>query len=247
MTLGAGPSCQTASEHITFKYVPDREDALQGGMTSGGDGGAQLTVAAISDALDALGHRDQVMSPSIRPVAAGAPILGPAFTMQAVAYPRKSERPYERELAATDAIPERAVVVFNTGGVIDAGIWGELLSTRAIARGGVGAVIDGGVRDLAGIEALEFPVYAAAVHAADSYGRVEVTSFNEPVVCGGVPVRPGDLVAADLDGVVVIPSGVADECLAAAAAKLSKEREASEMLRDEGASVRETFDRHGVL
>jgi regulator of RNase E activity RraA len=206
-----------------------------------------LTVAAIADALDRLGHRDQVMHSGMRPVVAPAPILGPAFTIQAVAQPRESGEPYERELAAVDAIPAQAVVVFNAGGVSEAGIWGELLSTRALARGAIGAVIDGAVRDLAGIDRLGFPVFATAVHAADSYGRAEVISFEEPITCAGVAVRPGDLIAGDLDGVVVIPAEVADQCLLDAREKLSKEQQARTMLRDGGATVRETYARYGVL
>ena len=90
-------------------------------------------------------------------------------------------------------------------------------------------------------------MFATAVHAADSYGRAEVISYGEPIVCGGVAVRPGDLVAADPDGVVVIPAEVADRCLSDAAGKLEKEDRARVMLRDDGASVRETYARHGVL
>lgn len=187
------------------------------------------------------------MHSSVRPVVLGTPILGPAFTIQAVAHPALSDRPYEKELAAVDAIPDGAVVVFSAGGMLETGIWGELLSTRARARGAVGAVIDGGVRDLLGMRQLGFPVFASAVHAADSYGRAEVVSFGEPIVCGGVAVRPGDLVAADLDGVVVVPIEVADECLRDAKSKLEKEDKARAMLRDDGASVQETYNRHGVL
>jgi regulator of RNase E activity RraA len=205
------------------------------------------TVAAIADALDRLGHREQVMHSGMRPVVAGGSILGPAFTIQAVAQPREAEEPYQRELMAVDAIPSQAVVVLSAGGVSEAGIWGELLSTRALARGAVGAVIDGAVRDLVGIGRLGFPVFATAVHAADSYGRAEVVSFGEPISCAGVPVSPGDLIAADPDGVVVIPADVADRCLSDAAAKLNKEQQAREMLSGDGASVRETYARYGVL
>ncbi len=206
-----------------------------------------LTVAAIADALDRLGHRDQVMHSRMRPVVAPAPIFGPAFTIQAIAQPSESGEPYDKELAAVDAIPAQAVVVFNAGGVSEAGIWGELLSTRALARGAIGAVIDGAVRDLTGIDRLGFPVFATAVHAADSYGRVEVISFEQPITCAGVAVRPGDLVAGDLDGVVVIPAEVADQCVVDAEAKLAKEQPARTMLRDGGATVRETYARYGVL
>jgi 4-hydroxy-4-methyl-2-oxoglutarate aldolase len=216
----------------------------------GGDGaqvGRVLPVAALADALDRLGRRSQTMHSSMRPVALGRSILGPAFTIQAVAHPVLSERPYEKELAAVDAIPPGAVVVFSAGGMIETGIWGELLSTRALARGGVGAVVDGGVRDLVGMRELGFPVFATAVHPADSYGRAEVVSYDEPIVCAGVAVNPGDLVAADPDGVVVIPVEVADQCLNDAADKLEKEDKARVMLRDDGASVQETYARHGVL
>jgi 4-hydroxy-4-methyl-2-oxoglutarate aldolase len=205
-----------------------------------------LTVAVIADALDRLGYRHQVMDRRIRPVASPAPVFGQAFTIQGVASAELRDPPYEMALAATDAIPRGAIVIFNAGGVMDAGVWGELLTTRALARGGVGAVVDGAVRDLAGIEQLNFATFASAVHAADSHGRLQVVGFNLPVVCGGVRVTPGDIVAADLDGVVVIPRGVAADSIQAAAGKRRKEREAQQML-DGGASVRETYDRHGVL
>jgi 4-hydroxy-4-methyl-2-oxoglutarate aldolase len=206
-----------------------------------------LPVAALADTLDHLGHRHQVMSSRMRPVVAREPIIGPAFTIQAIARPIRSPNPYERELAATDAVPPGAVVVFNAGGVSEAGIWGELLSIRAQARGGIGAVIDGGVRDVAGLAELNFPVHATSVHAADSYGRAEVVSYGEAIICGGVPVNPGDLIAADLDGVVVIPAAVGKRCIEGAAAKLAKEGDARAMLREESVSIREVYDRHGVL
>lgn len=206
-----------------------------------------LPVAVLADALDRLGHRSQIMHSGMRPVYVDGPILGPAFTIQAVSNPALSERPYEKELAAVDAIPSGAVVVFSAGGDTEIGIWGELLSTRASARGCLGAIIDGATRDVIGTRHLRFPVFSIAVHPSDSYGRSEVVSFGEPIVCAGVPVRPDDLVAADEDGVVVIPAEVADECIAAAAQKLDKEQEARRMLREDGATVQEMYARHGVL
>lgn len=226
--------------------APDRDSGSEGDDLEA-SAAAAPTVAVIADVLDRLGHRHQVMNSRMRPVVGDDSILGPAFTIQAVAQPRLSERPYERELAAVDAIPAGAIAVFNAGGVTEAGIWGELLTTRIQARGAVGAVIEGGVRDLRGIGRLGFPVFATSVHAADSYGRVEVVSFGEPIMCAGVAVRSGDLVAGDLDGVVVIPAEVADRCLEEARAKLDKEEQARAMLRDDGATVQETYARHGVL
>jgi 4-hydroxy-4-methyl-2-oxoglutarate aldolase len=205
-----------------------------------------LPVAVLADVLDRLGHRHQVMSSRMRSVACQRRIAGPAFTIQAVARAAFPERPYEKEIEATDAVPDGSVIAFNAGGVTEAGVWGELLATRAGARGCIGAVVDGGVRDLAGIERLGFPTYATAIHPSDSYGRVEVISYGEPIVCGGVPIRCEDLIVADLDGIVSIPYEVAGEAVAAALAKRSKEREAQKML-DGGATVAATYARHRVL
>jgi regulator of RNase E activity RraA len=166
--------------------------------------------------------------------------------MQAVPQPSLVSDPYAMEMHATDVMPAGCVVAVSAGGASQAGLWGELLSTRALARGGVGAVIDGGVRDIAGIEQLRFPTFASTIHAADSYGRAEVSSFDEPIICGDVPVRPGDLIAGDLDGVVVIPIEIAEEAIEAAAVKLAKEHDAQRMLQD-GVSVRDVYDRTGVL
>jgi 4-hydroxy-4-methyl-2-oxoglutarate aldolase len=207
---------------------------------------AELSVPVVADVLDRLGYRHQAMSSQLRPVAAPRRIVGPAFPVQAVARAALPDNPYEKEIEATDAVPRGSIIVFNAGGVTEAGVWGELLATRAVGRGCAGAVIDGGVRDLAGIEQLDFPTFATAVHPADSYGRAEVISFGLPIVCGGVPVRQGDVVVADVDGVVVIPYEVAGKVLMGAVDKRSKERAAQEML-DAGASVRATYERHQVL
>ena len=115
------------------------------------------------------------------------------------------ENPYERELAAVDATPAGAVVVLATGGCLDVAVWGELLTTRMLARGGVGVVTDGGIRDVAGIRRLGVPSFAAAITPRDSFGRALVTGCGEPVTCAGVAVAPGDLVRGDEDGVVVVP------------------------------------------
>jgi 4-hydroxy-4-methyl-2-oxoglutarate aldolase len=205
-----------------------------------------LTVPLLADALDRLGYRHQVMSSRIRPVAAQRRAFGIAFTIQAIACATRPENPYETELEATDSIPTGAMIVLSAGGAMDAGVWGELLTTRALARGAIGAVIDGGVRDLEGIDQLGFPTFASTIHAADSYGRVEVVSYGKSLVCGDVPVNPGDIIGADLDGAIVVPREIALETISEASAKRKKERSAQQMLND-GASVEETYARHGVL
>lgn len=210
------------------------------------DRAGALPVAVLADVLDRLGHRGQVASHRLRPVTDRDALVGRAFTIRAVESDEERENPYEHEIAAVDALPAGSVVVMATGGCYDAAVWGELLCTRALARGALGAVVDGAVRDLGALRELGLPTFAASVSANDSAGRVAVVSYGEAVVCGGVDVSPGDLVVGDADGVVVVPADAAAAALDAAEAK----RTAEEVVRRElagGASVADAYSRHGVL
>jgi regulator of RNase E activity RraA len=206
----------------------------------------RLTVALAADVLDRLGLRAQVLSHGIRPVAGPERLAGVAFPIAAEADETILDDPYEHELAAVDAVPPGAIVVLATGGYLDAAVWGELLTTCALARGAAGAITDGAVRDLAALRELGFPTYAAAVSANDSRGRITVRAWGSPVVCAGVAVAGGDLVLADADGVVVVPRDMAEEMLAAAEEKRDKEELARGLLA-EGVSAAEVWERHRVL
>ena len=128
---------------------------------------AALPVSVVADVLDRLGRRSQAMEHTVRPIEQGpVSVTGRAFTIAATASDAVVENPYELELAAVDATPAGAVVVLATGGCLDVAIWGELLATRMLARGGVGVVTDGGVRDVAGIRRLAVPTFAAAITPA---------------------------------------------------------------------------------
>jgi regulator of RNase E activity RraA len=150
------------------------------------------------------------------------------------------------EIEAIDSILPGEVVVVSTQQSKRNAPWGELLSTAAKARGARGAVIDGLVRDVRRIQSLDFPVIAAGIKPVDSMGRGIVTAYNVPVECGEVLVKPGDLVFADLDGIVVIPAAAVDEVVRVALNKATREDNSRAEL-SRGAYLRDVFQKYGVL
>lgn len=206
---------------------------------------ARLYTGVIGDVLDRLGYRRQILSPALRPLWPEATVVGYAFPVQAAPSDRLADEPYKLELEAVDAVGAGEVMVVAGAGRA-AAFWGELLSTRAGRRGCRGAVVDGLARDCQAIVRLGFPLFLAGMSPADSYGRLEVVSYGEPVVCGGVLVAHGDLVLGDFDGVVVVPAAVAAETITRAEAKVQAENEVRAAL-EAGASVTETFRRYGVM
>ncbi len=207
----------------------------------------ELYTAVISDVLDALGYREQAMTADIRPVYAGARLIGRAHTvLSSDIYHLPTGDPYGLEIAAIDATPPNAVVVGATNRSTRTCLWGELLSTATRARGGRGAVLDGYTRDAAMIERMKFPVFSTGMRPVDSMGRGTVVSYGDPVICGGVLVHEGDIVFADVDGVVVIPRAVEVEAIRLAREKVAGEHAMRDWLA-EGKTLREAFDHFGFL
>lgn len=208
--------------------------------------GRQLYTAVISDSLDELGYRNQAMSHSIRPLLPEVCVAGWARTILCVDVDEIPEDPYAVEIEAVDSLLTGEVAVISTGGSIQNAPWGELLSTASMARGARGAVVDGLVRDVKKIEKIGFPVFATGIKPVDSKGRGLVVNYNVPVVCGGVNVYPGDLIAGDYDGVVAIPAVLVPEVLERAFRKVASENHSREELR-RGAFLRDVYEKYGVL
>ena len=208
----------------------------------------QLYVPAVCDVLDSLGRRDRAMHQRLRPLdPAHCTIVGRARTFRWMDTDYVVEEdPYGLEIAAMDALGPGDVVVHSTDAAGSNAPWGELMSTVAKRNGASGCICDSNIRDCRKIIALEFPVFYAGIRPLDSLGRGRVMAYDVPVRCGDVLVNPGELVFADLDGVVVVPRAVEDEALARAHEKvISENASRRDLLR--GESLRIVFDRHGVL
>lgn len=206
-----------------------------------------LYTAVLSDSLDSLGRRRQVMREYIRPVHSRyAVVAGYAHTIAFEDSDVVLENPFDAEIEAVDAIQPDAMVVISTGLSIQNAPWGELLSTAAVARGSRGAVMDGFVRDVKLIEELGYPVFATGMKPVDSNGRGVLTSWGKPIVCGEVEVSPGDLIVADFDGVVVVPADLIEATVEKANAKVTGENQSRDELR-RGSYLRDVYQKYGVL
>lgn len=110
-----------------------------------------------------------------------------------------------------DGLQPGEVLVIDALGALDAAALGDMMAGRAVARGAAGVIVDGVVRDVAGLRALGLTVHARGAYPTPSAGRLMPWETDVPVHCAGVLICPGDYVIADLDGVVVVPAGLAEE------------------------------------
>jgi regulator of RNase E activity RraA len=197
-------------------------------------------VAMVSDALDRLGHRHQVLAPRIGRLGSSR-IAGRAFPIVVAATTAIPDEPYQGEMNAIEAIAPGDVLMYGGDDTL-AAVFGELFAYAALGRGAVGAIVDGYIRDSQQLVDLGYPVFARGVSPLDTRGRAEVVGFGERVSCGGVDVVAGDYVLGDRDGVVIVPAAAIEDVLAAIPAK-SRDEQGARLDIKAGVGIRDVWDR----
>jgi regulator of RNase E activity RraA len=209
------------------------------------EGFRDVATASVADAVDKLAGKRGYMDQSIKPRINDKRVVGPAVTVQEG--PTTEFVPPQHALDLIDSADAGSVLVIGIGGEANVAVWGGLMTAGAYARELAGAILDGGVRDVTEIRRdYDFPVYARAVSPGTTLGRFKTLGANVPVVCGGIEVNPGDLIVADIDGVVVVPRALAAEVLALAQEIDRRELEQAKLIV-QARSLKEGLAKYGRI
>jgi regulator of RNase E activity RraA len=174
-----------------------------------------VEVASVSDALEQILGKKLYMTHRMRPIFPSK-FAGFALTVRLKEEENQDPAALNGMLSAIDEGPRNSVYVMQVDNGADIAGMGGLMGTAMSARNFSGAVIDGGVRDVAYLAKIGFPVFATGIVPSTSVHHYRFAGANIPVQCGGVTVNPGDLLVADADGVAVVPRENAEKVLALA-------------------------------
>jgi len=204
-----------------------------------------LFTPVVGDILDREGRWHQFLPQPIKPLNPAHRMVGRAFPVQIADVAGPQGRPFGRLTEALDAI-QPGEVYLATGGSMNCAAWGEILTATARTRGGAGAVIDGFHRDTPRVLEQDWPVFSRGSFAQDAGVRSSVVNFRCTVEIGGVLVEPGDLIFADIDGVLVVPRAMEERVIGRALEKVAGEK----VVRSEiegGETSTAVFDKYGIL
>jgi len=205
-----------------------------------------LPSAVLCDALDALGRTRQSPRVQLAGMTGVSKLAGRCKTTLWGELFHNDPQTYELELQAVDSCQPGDIFIGAASGSTRGALWGELLTTAARNRGCAGAIIDGDIRDIAQMTAMQFPVFARGASPYDCLNGLRAVDIDVSVDIDGVAFAPGDLVVADADGVVVVPQDVEKQTLEAAWMKVHAENEVRQAIIN-GMGAAEAYRRYGVL
>lgn len=184
----------------------------------------KLYTGAVNDVLREATFLDQALPINILPLKYEMTACGIAYTIRSNPDPTVGG---EMEIRAKmlDDMPRNCCVVWDAGDEVEASHWGEVMTASAIARGARCAVVNGGLRDTHQVIEQNFPVFYRYRTSNGSLGRTKITGYNIPLRIGKAYIKPGDVIFGDIDGVVVIPRGIAYDVLVRAEEIKANEQE----------------------
>ncbi|MDP2984332.1 MAG: RraA family protein [Candidatus Latescibacter sp.] len=203
---------------------------------------------ALSDILDEMGYPECAISPysMIRPLYPEAVCAGRVRTLLNAPARTGTVDPYRLAIELVDSLKPGEVSVASSDKPIECGIMGELSAMAMTRRGARGCIVDGYTRDARKIIQRRFPTFARGVSPIDTTERVMVIEYDCPVIIGGRRAVPGQIVFADLDGIILIPKAVETEVIQEAAKRVNVETQVRDNL-SEGATMRDVWDKYHVL
>jgi len=214
----------------------------------------ELFTAVVGDVMDKMGLQHQFLPPYLKPLRDDMVVAGRAMPLLEAdwfsdideqGHSEVTKKPFGLMMQALDDL-KAGEVYMAAGASPRYALWGEMMSTRAMQLGAVGAVVDGYSRDTRGILKLGFPVASRGRYAQDQGVRGKVVDWRVPIEIGGVRVCPGDLIFGDLDGVLVVPAKAEEEAIALALEKVRGENMVAKAL-NEGMSATEAYETFGIM
>jgi len=205
----------------------------------------ELYTPVVGDVLDDLGYSHQFLPQPIQPLREEMQLAGRAMPVVMIDVFGKQKKPFGLLTEALDQL-QPGEIYLASGGEMRCAYWGEILTATAKKRGAVGAVINGFHRDTPKVLEQNWPVFSRGRFAQDSGVRTQVVNYRCQIEIGQVTVQPGELIFADLDGVLVIPKAVEAEVIERALAKARGEK----LVRKEiegGMSSTAAFKKYGIL
>lgn len=204
----------------------------------------KLYTPVVGDILDQMGYNHQFLPAEIHPLRDDMKMAGKACTILECDVFEAQKKPFGLLTEALDQLQKNDVYVAT--GAHNSALWGELLTATAKTRGAVGAVLDGYTRDTPQVLAQEWPVFATARWAQDSSIRTNVIDFRCTIEIGKVVIHDGDIIFGDMDGVLVIPSEIAEECIIKSLEKAAGEKKVRQAI-ESGMSATDAFAKFGIL